>query len=542
MILGKNNLIYVTIILLLSIFFAKYSNMTDNFERHLYDCHSYAHYSKITNDNIILHPKYIMTHPTKYILNIGDALIIPKGWWHWVFSEKNTFGINYWHNKNIEYLKEPKIVKRFVDNLDIVKEVNNIENNKVQVLNGSNNKIYDYSISDMFNTNKKEIYFMTLPAFIRNPQNKKIFDKYINHPKFITENKLQTNYNLWYSPNEMDTGLHYDDNNGILCVLNGKKTVYLFPPSDTKYLYPYDIKPNWINKNKYEIMEFNIFKNNNITTSKLHPSKILYESFRDRDKELCKIVDEIDKNIKNKKMIYGIKKDINTTSSKIDEIWWEFYLYNMDEHRKTNKIVNNFDIIDVMNKLSESSYHFKNFSNVNTDLLEKFTKKHNSVIYSFEVREDSGIDGNIDIYTNNSDTIETPFYGETYRINSEETHKFKFILLETQDLFENIGRYLNYLNITHVKNDFIKKIKEYSYVDKICIWKKPRNVLCIQWFGITDVHFMDFLIKYNWDENICNIFKFNDTKHINKEISINYDINGEILTPTRTSFYGLVEF
>ena len=38
----------------------------------------------------------------------------------------------------------------------------------------------------------------------------------------------------------VDSGLHYDKSEGIMCVLNGRKIVTLFPTSDSKYLYPYE--------------------------------------------------------------------------------------------------------------------------------------------------------------------------------------------------------------------------------------------------------------------------------------------------------------
>ena len=50
--------------------------------------------------------------------------------------------------------------------------------------------------------------------------------------------KLQSP-NFWLNNGNIDTGLHYDDNHGLLCLFSGKKVVTLFPPSDTKYLYPW---------------------------------------------------------------------------------------------------------------------------------------------------------------------------------------------------------------------------------------------------------------------------------------------------------------
>ena len=40
--------------------------------------------------------------------------------------------------------------------------------------------------------------------------------------------------------------MHYDDNDGILCCLEGKKEIILYPPSDSKYLYPL-LTRKWVN-------------------------------------------------------------------------------------------------------------------------------------------------------------------------------------------------------------------------------------------------------------------------------------------------------
>lgn len=47
-----------------------------------------------------------------------------------------------------------------------------------------------------------------------------------------------TQVNLWMSIEASRTGIHYDAYRNILLVLNGKKTVKLYPPSQAKYLYP----------------------------------------------------------------------------------------------------------------------------------------------------------------------------------------------------------------------------------------------------------------------------------------------------------------
>lgn len=106
----------------------------------------------------------------------------------------------------------------------------------------------------------------------------------------------------------MDTGLHYDDSYGILCVLNGTKIVYLYPPSDSQYLYPYELKPNWY-YNKFEPILYNIYKKYESNDyHKIPSNNILYESFYEKKKHMIRIVDYLKK--LNKTIIYGIKNDM----------------------------------------------------------------------------------------------------------------------------------------------------------------------------------------------------------------------------------------
>lgn len=286
-----NNKVYIPIlIILVSIYilihmYIKNSKIMSNESRHLYDNNNYAHYSKITTKNILFYPKYIFSHPQKYTLYAGDALIIPKKWWHWVKSYENTFSVNYWYDKDIKNIFEyPDKKENFIKKIDI------LNNERVKrylfnfnILEGNENNIKNIDMTTFLKEKKENIYLITLDAFIYNDFIKSYLKDIIEHPKIIVDNKIN-NYNFWYSPKKMDTGLHYDDNNGILCVLSGKKTVYLYPPSDIKYLYPYDLKPIWY-YNKFEDMEYNIYKLNSTNLlDKIPSNRNLYIMLKNKRK------------------------------------------------------------------------------------------------------------------------------------------------------------------------------------------------------------------------------------------------------------------
>lgn len=67
---------------------------------------------------------------------------------------------------------------------------------------------------------------------------RKKLSKSLVPPKFIDKSNIYE-FNYWLNNCNIDTGLHVDDKHGYLCVYKGYKIVTLYPPSDTKYLYPH---------------------------------------------------------------------------------------------------------------------------------------------------------------------------------------------------------------------------------------------------------------------------------------------------------------
>ena len=65
-----------------------------------------------------------------------------------------------------------------------------------------------------------------------------------------TENDIY----LWHSKKSIDTGLHYDITDNLLTLHSGKKTILLFSPSETKYLYN-ELMKNTNNYAHFRILE-----------------------------------------------------------------------------------------------------------------------------------------------------------------------------------------------------------------------------------------------------------------------------------------------
>lgn len=519
--------IIVIIVIIIVVIIKSIRTLTlNNSERHLYDNNTYAHFSKITSNTIFLYPKYIFSHPTKITLKAGEALFIPAKWHHWIYSDPNTFAVNYWWKSSNESIV-PYIQRNFIDPIDLKLSMTNEDKNMIiHILDGDTDLLKQGTLNNYINKNKNNNYILTLPAFVDNDDIKHVISKYIRHPKMIISNDLHKNYNLWYNSSYMDAGLHYDDENGLLCVMHGTKNVYLYPPSDNKYLYLHNIKPSFIN-HKYAHMEFNIYYDLG-KVGGLPSSIILYETFKDKKKYVCRVAENLYKLYGPNKIIYGIKCDITTGN-----IWWEYYFYNLDKYRKSLTTVKNFDFIDVVNDLRTHEM----FNDVDVNAFNNFLRSHNAIIMSFEIHNNKIIKNELDFHINTNKSISVPFYGQTY-VSKTLSLKSTFVVTFLKDFISNISMYAKYFDLIDLKNQLLVEINKYNYVTYISFYKKSPSLISIQWYGLTDEDYLKFLSDFNWPKHLIQCHQNNDLAHIKKEITINYDIIDNKLLPTRTSIYG----
>lgn len=196
----------------------------------------YAHFSRIDRFNYVLFPSLLFTHPKKITLHAGQSLFIPKKWWHWVKTTERTFAINYWFI-NEEY-KEP-FTFHFTNNVD-VSSLSDVQVNIWDSINDTRS-INSVNFENFYNSKRDNMYIITVNDFDTGSHNHKLKEsvkKYITTPDIVP---VKFDYNVWVSSGKHDTGLHYDDEDGILNVVEGKKEIILFQPSDTPYLQPYRI-------------------------------------------------------------------------------------------------------------------------------------------------------------------------------------------------------------------------------------------------------------------------------------------------------------
>ena len=518
--------IYIIIMLLLVIYYCKFRISNNNSSRHLSDEFGYAHFSEITRYNYLLYPSLLYTHPQRFILKENEALWIPKGWWHWIESF-DTIGVNFWLTnikKNDKY-KIPFIIKQKLSN-KIVEEINIFKD--VSIWDSYNDKIENKDINKK-NLKKNEI-IITLPGYVKqftksklNPELIKKVAPHIKIPELlekITDSEID--YNLWISDKFHDTGLHYDDNYGLLCVLKGEKRITLYPPSDTQYLKPYSILPFWATNDpiQFEYNTYTFLKKLDKNKS-LPSSRLLYETLK------CYNNKDIMLLISNRLNIYGVNKAVWGFKLHNNIVRWELYLYHysFDDKHKISYLYD-FDLDD------SKKEKLKEMNNEQKDL----------IIHSFDLYENGKTGKDIHFYYKTVQDIIVPFFGkgETLKENRDSVFESDFVLDISERFIEQYDNYLKKINFTNSKVFTLKHLLKKYKCTYYCIHNKNPEQIFIQYLGISIYDFILFLKEFNYPIMLIshvrtNLDKYRDILH---EITIVYDIN--TCKPIRSAFYGLV--
>ena len=221
-------------------------------------------------------------------------MVIPKKWWHWVQTTERSASINFWFDDNIF---DKPFQTKYTNNINF----DELDHLIVGVWNTNDDtKSYHTTLNTFFKLNKKYEYVITLDDYILSSYNfllKESIKNQVKLPDIIKNYKGNYNYNVWMTSNYTDTGLHYDDNDGILCCLSGTKEVILYPPSDTKYLYKFETY-DWMNHKAIE------FRYNSLTFIKdidgFSSSRLLYETCLHSYEILDKIIKIVKENGINK--------------------------------------------------------------------------------------------------------------------------------------------------------------------------------------------------------------------------------------------------
>lgn len=285
---------------------------------HFYDERRYSSLKSFNPDSNI-YPKYYTSKKFEIELNEGEAITIPCGWLHYIYSnpptspDKYNIALNYFNKniiselhifrdsyklhsniENIDSYKSSEInytdinnsfqknipihIKNIFDNkcnskLDFFNLYNLLENSNIDVLVSStqffpplnllpyesSQSIYTSNIafSDFLSWNHSEPNSCNIYIMDNYQYSKKLY-KYI--PQFINSNELFST-NLWVNYGNIFSLLHYDPYDNIFIQHVGSRKIILIPPYEQKNMYmlnPYPIEF------VIQLKESRIFKNDYI--------------------------------------------------------------------------------------------------------------------------------------------------------------------------------------------------------------------------------------------------------------------------------------
>jgi len=247
--------------------------------------------------DINTYPLFYQAKKVEVILNEGEYLFIPAGWFHFVFSEKidddpnNNLNVAMSHfivskfdciicdlneNKNYTFncpeFEEGTVSKNLFKSFRNASQpfkVNNFKkNNHWNCFNWTEDTLLqkyedtellvNSSVSPFFVSNYIEDIYpkhwieksMSFKNFIDTKGHKYGFYYYLlqtgkelkdgsNDIKSLSilENEIEKNYAIWINFSNVFTALHFDESDNILLQIKGRKRILLYPPSERKYLY-----------------------------------------------------------------------------------------------------------------------------------------------------------------------------------------------------------------------------------------------------------------------------------------------------------------
>ena len=460
---------------------------SSNLYRHSKSSSLYAHYSAVDEFNTELYPNLKFTNPTHFKLEKGQSIYIPKGWWHWIKSTTKSFAVNYWFSNNIE-------LNPFIFDYKFELDINKFNDQNVYIWNSL--KYDDYFVEDTFknfyNSGLDYRYVLTLSNYTNGKNNSNIKNLIEPYAKFPVHDKLKYNetydINVWVSSGKHDTGLHYDDEDGVLTLLEGSKEITLFPPSDSDNLYAYNTKYSWRKKSATNFL-YNSFEIREVLTG-ISSSEVLFKTCNRDVRVLSNISKLFEKYGQN--LVWGFKKSGNNYR-------WEIYKYDLQQ----DPIITSWDLYENTYEISDvEHYYFKE----NTD-----------------------------------EPLGLPFWGiSKYKKDGDLCEESKIFVLDHYISFkDNYDLYMIKLGYDKIRDKFKKIILEKYQCYQICIHNKTKNQIFVQYLGISNKDFLSFLNLYDYPSYVINFIQEQvslDNYKINNEITIVYEIDTQKVV--RTGFYG----
>lgn len=192
-------------------------------------------------------PLYYTANKTEVVINPGDGLFIPAGWFHFVFSSGDiNEAVNFWYHapdemKEGERNKDDPIIFKHD-----IKELNVDESTEVEVSISTQKIVGTNSIKSRCKDKLTQVK-KTLKEFYdeRHPYS---YIVQSNEFKHLDEYRIRKTddfkqCSVWINFGNVYTHLHYDLDDNYLCQIKGSKRILLFPPEDRHLLYLWNPYP-----------------------------------------------------------------------------------------------------------------------------------------------------------------------------------------------------------------------------------------------------------------------------------------------------------
>jgi len=214
-------------------------------ERHLNHDYKYGHPSQLVHPvDLEKYPLFAQAKPVHFELKAGDYVYIPGGWWHWIAShEDRCVSVNYWFE---DTSLGPSPFQKTFDPSGI-----DWSDDRMEGMFGSNTLAVWDTRQDLMHfmpfrvfrrdAKQNKYYLTTVKGYDTNYCNKIIADGLAPDIETIRTRvggPQDSISNVWYNYGDVDTRLHYDDYASIVGVLEGTKTVDLYSPDQSAFLYP----------------------------------------------------------------------------------------------------------------------------------------------------------------------------------------------------------------------------------------------------------------------------------------------------------------
>lgn len=530
---------------------------------HLYNGSKYAHFSQITERNKDRFPLFPKASPVHFRIEKGECLTIPKGWWHHVKSfGSRCLSVNFWYDNGTQpaLSDTPKKYQNLISKWSALEKWSNdylISKIDTALPKGvwlildnfaCKKPISVREFVSKYSDSKEYAYLITPSDF------EHVLDGETNNIRILQilegdfeipfpDQMSNANANFWMNFGGVDTGLHFDDEDGVLCVVEGYKEVTLYPPSDTPFLYPYPSEPIKLQQS-FDVFFYNLYKRGPTLKTKVTISDLL-EVCLHKAPNVARIAQKLQQRYGIGKIVYGVKNCEGVVK-------YEFYFYGI--HSDFEKPVQRVNFYE--DKDHNSQWEISKYLETHKELFPEDTydistlDKKGLCIFSIDLTEEDVILGrtpNLNLYYSKTEEINLPFLLSEVTFYKDGTTKERCTVWTEayKVMFSNVNVFVARclglgISLPDTKN-LIKFATSTQYACTIVSVFNKGEQVGFYFYGVKFQPFVEFLDKYDYPSQLLEFCLQNkeDVSQMNLEVGFHFAKGSTTATPLRSSFYGV---